>query len=61
VKVRVRKSAEAGVNFVSKYGIALKEAREILYWLRLLDAPANYRMALCDVLLREADGMARLS
>jgi four helix bundle protein len=34
--VEERQSAESRLDFVHKYGIPQKEARESLYWLRLL-------------------------
>jgi four helix bundle protein len=50
--------AQAGQNqadFISKYNIALKEARETLYWLRLLDASGELSNGSCNLLLKEAD------
>jgi len=55
--------AQAGhsrADFISKYSIALKEARETLYWLRLLDASGELSNGSCKALLREADEIARV-
>src|SRR5215472_7015981 len=51
---------EPGADFISKYSIALKEARETLYWLRLLDASGEISNGACKTLLREADEIARV-
>jgi 23S rRNA-intervening sequence protein len=37
-KVEEAQAGQSRADFISKYSIALKEARETLYWLRLLDA-----------------------
>ena len=55
--------AQAGqgrADFISKYSIALKEARETLYWLRLLDASGEVSNGSCNLLLKEADEIARI-
>ena len=55
--------AQAGqsrADFISKYNIALKEARETLYWLRLLDASGELSNGSCNLLLKEADEIARV-
>ena len=55
--------AQAGqsrADFISKYSIALKEARETLYWLRLLDASGELSNGACKILLIEADEIARV-
>ena len=46
--------------FISKYSIALKEACETLYWLRLLDASGELSNDSCKALLTEADEIARV-
>ena len=43
-----------------KYSIALKEARETLYWLRLLEASGELSNGSCNLLLKEADEIARV-
>lgn len=55
--------AQAGqsrADFISKYSIALKEARETLYWLRLLDASGELSNGSSNLLLKEADEIARV-
>ena len=55
--------AQAGqsqADFIGKYNIALKEARETLYWLRLLDASGELSNGSCNLLLKEADEIARV-
>ena len=55
--------AQAGqsrADFISKYSIALKEARETLYWLRLLDALGELPNDSSQLLLKEADEIARI-
>ena len=55
--------AQAGqsrADFISKYSIALKEAGETLYWLRLLDASGELSNGACKILLIEADEIARV-
>jgi four helix bundle protein len=53
-------AAQSPADFMSKYSIALKEARETLYWLRLLDASGELSNDACKTLLREADEIARV-
>lgn len=55
--------AQAGqsrADFVSKYAIALKEARETIYWLRLLRECENGGGRDCQQLLEEADEISRI-
>ena len=55
--------AQAGqsrADFISKYSIALKEARETLYWLRLLDASGELSNGSSNLLLKEADEIDRV-
>ncbi len=55
--------AQAGqsrADFISKYNIALKEARETFYWLCLVDASGELSNGACKILLREADEIARV-
>jgi four helix bundle protein len=58
--VEEAQAAQSRADFISKYSIALKEARETLYWLRLLDASGELSNDACKTLLREADEIARL-
>ncbi|MDH7514676.1 MAG: four helix bundle protein [Bacteroidota bacterium] len=55
--------AQAGqslADFVSKYAIALKEARETIYWLRLLRAAGFGEADQIDSLNREANELSRI-
>ena len=52
-------AAQSSADFISKCSIALKEAREAVYWLRLIEASgcANGNFQL---LLKEADEISRI-
>jgi four helix bundle protein len=58
--IQEAQAGQSRADFISKYSIALKEARETLYWLRLLDASGEFSNASCKALLREADEIARV-
>ena len=47
-------SAESKADFIHKYSIAQKEARESLYWLRLLDKSRIFPSNLLTPLINEA-------
>jgi four helix bundle protein len=47
-------------DFISKYAIALKEARETLYWLRLLAATKILPAERLSELEREAEELTRI-
>ncbi len=58
--VEEAQAGQSRADFSSKYAIALKEARETIYWLRLLkecELSADHK---CDALLREASEIARI-
>ncbi len=59
-KVEEAQAGQSRADFISKYSIALKEARETLYWLRLLEASGELSNASCNLLLKEADEIARV-
>ena len=48
-------SGESRADFLHKYGIAQKEAKESLYWLRLMVASGIVPQARLDPLIRETD------
>ncbi len=48
-------AGESRADFIHKYSIALKEARESMYWLRLLDESNLIRCTLLNNLINEAD------
>jgi len=55
--------AQAGqskADFISKYAIALKEARETLYWLRLLSATEILSVERLAELQSEAEELTRI-
>jgi four helix bundle protein len=58
--VQEAQAGQSRPDFISKYNIALKEARETLYWLRLVDASGELSNGACKILLREADEIARV-
>jgi four helix bundle protein len=58
--VEEAQAGQSRADFISKYSIALKEARETLYWLRLLDASGELANGSCSFLLKEADEIARV-
>jgi four helix bundle protein len=58
--VQEAQAGQSRADFISKYNIALKEARETLYWLRLLDASGELSNGSCQALLSEADEIARV-
>lgn len=58
--VEEAQAGQSKADFASKYNIALKEARETIYWLRLLDASGQSSDGECKLLLREADEIARV-
>ncbi len=47
-------------DFVSKFAIAYKEARETKYWIRLLHATGFLDEAQCNSLLRDAEEILRI-
>jgi four helix bundle protein len=40
--VEEAQAGQSRADFISKYAIALKEARETIYWLRLLEASGQF-------------------
>lgn len=58
--VEEAQAGQSQADFISKYNIALKEAREAIYWLRLLDASEEYPDGLCKALSREAGEITRI-
>ena len=58
--VEEAQAGQSRADFVSKYAIALKEARETIYWLRLLEASSQLGGEKMQTLFREADEIARI-
>ena len=53
-------SAESRTDFAHKYSIALKEARETKYWLRLLSATETVGSEQLADITKETDEVARI-
>ncbi|MDX1439988.1 MAG: four helix bundle protein [Rubricoccaceae bacterium] len=53
--IQEAKAGESRRDFVHKYGIALKEARETLYWVKLFDAAEFVESERLDEFIKEAD------
>jgi len=60
VNVEESQAGESLADFISKYSIALSEARETHYWLRLLIAAEIVPEARLAELLTEADELMRI-
>lgn len=58
--VQEAQAGQSRADFVSKYAIALKEARESIYWLRLLKESGLLRDGAVDTLTQEADEISRI-
>jgi len=58
--VEEAQSGQSRPDFISKMSIALKEARETHYWLRLIMASGFVEPAEIEDLLREADEIRRI-
>lgn len=58
--VEEAQAGQSRADFVSKYSIALKEARETIYWLRLLRECDNGVDNVCKTLLSEVDEISRI-
>jgi four helix bundle protein len=58
--VEEAQAGQSKADFISKYAIALKEARETHYWLRLLVACEVMPKTRVDDLLNEADEIMRV-
>ena len=58
--VEEAQAAQSKADFVSKCSISLKEARETIYWLRLLEASGQYASDDLKALAREADELSRI-
>lgn len=51
------RSGESRADFIHKYGVAQKEARESLYWLELLAESEIVRRAQLEPLIKETNGL----
>lgn len=53
-------AAQSKRDFISKIGISYKEARETLYWLRLLRESGYVEKNQTELLLKECDEIIRI-
>jgi len=53
-------AAHSKADFIYRMNVALREARESLYWLRLLEASQILETSLAAETLREADEITRI-
>ena len=58
--VEEAQAGQSRADFISKYSIALKEARESIYWLRLLYASGDLVGGQCKSLVPEAKEISRV-
>lgn len=58
--VEEAQAGQSKADFISKYAIALKEARETLYWLRLLTATKILSSERLSELEREVEELTRI-
>jgi four helix bundle protein len=58
--VEEAQAGQSRADFISKYSIALKEARETIYWLRLLKTTGVCTDERLDTLREEAGQIARI-
>jgi four helix bundle protein len=58
--VEEAQAGQSRADFISKYSIALKEARETIYWLRLLKTTGVCTDERLDMLRGEAEQIARI-
>ena len=58
--VEEAQAGQSKADFISKYAIALKEARETIYWLRLLKESGSVKDGSVELLIQEADELSRI-
>lgn len=58
--VEEAQAGQSRVDFISKYSIALKEARETIYWLKLLREAGSGKDDFINALVQEADEISRI-
>lgn len=58
--VEEAQAGQSRADFTSKYAIALKEARETIYWLRLLKESGALKNGPVGILIQEADELSRI-
>jgi len=58
--VEEAQAGQSKPDFINKYAIALKETRETIYWLRLLDATERTTRGAYKALISEAEEIGRV-
>jgi four helix bundle protein len=58
--VQEAQAGQSRADFISKYAVALKEARETIYWLRIIKGSGYALDTDSKNLLQEADEIARI-
>lgn len=58
--VEEAQAGQSRADFISKYVISLKEARETIYWLRLIQAVGSVKDVAIEELIHEADEISRI-
>jgi len=58
--VEEAQAGQSRADFISKYAIALKEARETIYWLRLIQEISSAKDDKMASLIQEADEISRI-
>lgn len=58
--VEEAQAGQSRADFTSKYAIALKEARETIYWLRLIQETDSTKSEEIKRLIHEADEISRI-
>ncbi len=58
--VEEAQAGQSRADFISKYAISLKEARETIYWLRLIQAVGSVKDVAIEELIQEADEISRI-
>jgi four helix bundle protein len=58
--VEEAQAGQSKADFISKYAVALKEARETIYWLRLLKESGSLKDGSIDMFIQEADELSRI-
>ncbi len=58
--VQEAQAGQSRADFIAKYAIALKEARETSYWLRLLKETGSVKLDDLDAIIKEANEISRI-
>jgi len=58
--VEEAQAGQSRADFISKYAISLKEARETIYWLRLIQETVSTNKVEIDRLIQEAEEISKI-